>query len=92
MRYFFIIFIAVFLFSCASGYKKKMFGFKIEYNGETIKVNDKRSFKILAKHYAKDKTTVYFGGRVIPDSDPKTFEIISKRYSKDKNSVYYCDY
>lgn len=53
---------------------------------------DPKSFQILKRGWAGDKTSLFYGLDRIENSDPGTFELLGNEdspYAKDKNQVYY---
>lgn len=57
--------------------------------GKKVEGADPKTFKVLYKWYAKDKTRAYFQEKVIPNADPNSFVVLSPKFVKDNNRVYY---
>lgn len=93
-----LIFIAIILTSCNTGYKVdngKVYykywnaGMGIETRTFEITGADAQTFKVLDKdNYAIDKNQAYYKGEPILDSDPKTFVTILDYYAKDNYHAF----
>ena len=75
------------------------------YNGTPIEGSDSASFEVVAEHYARDRSRVffldtyrssqdYFTTRrsrifVVKDADPKSFRYLDEGYAKDASHVFH---
>lgn len=50
---------------------------------------DNASFKILDKHYAKDKNMVFFKYELIKEAESSSFALLSNGYARDNHHVFY---
>lgn len=60
------------------------------YLGDSFKVMDLNSLRVLNHNFVKDDKAVYVDRKPMAGSDGKTFELMTERYAKDSKKYYYC--